>query len=564
MKVVIIGGVAGGATAAARLRRLDESAEIVVLERSGYVSYANCGLPYYIGGAIKERGKLTLQTPQSFRRRFNVDVRIHSEAVEILRQTKQVRVRDLESGKEYLESYDKLVYSPGARAALPPFVPQHERVLTLRTVEDTFRIDDFIREKSPKSALVVGGGFIGLEAAENLLARGLKVTLVELGDQVMPPFDYDMACILHSRLREGGIDLRLSEKVAGLSADERGIRAQIEGKGEICADVALVAVGVSPETQLAKAAGLELGLKGAVVTDEHMRTSDPDIYAVGDAAQVRNFVTGENALFPLAGPANKQGRIAADNICGIESRFAGAQGSSVVKVFDMAAACTGLSERAAKAAGIACGSALLFSPDHATYYPGARNMTLKVVYAVADGRILGAQAIGFNGVDKRIDVLAAAVRAKMTAQDLTELDLCYAPPFSSAKDPVNMAGYVIENIRSGLVRQHTWEDVVVISADRNAVLLDVQTPAEYAAAHLDGAVNIPVDELRGRMSELDKGKTIYVNCYSGLRSYIACRMLAANGFRCSNMAGGIRFYKVVAEGGKYDSVSRHLCGMKNE
>ena len=449
-------------------------------------------------------------------------MRIHSEAVEILRQTKQVRVRDLESRKEYLECYDKLVYSPGARAALPPFVPQHERVLTLRTVEDTFRIDDFIKEKSPKSALVIGGGFIGLEAAENLLARGLKVTLVELGDQVMPPFDYDMACILHSRLREGGIDLRLSEKVAGLSADDKGVRAQIEGKGEICADVALVAVGVTPETQLAKAAGLELSLKGAVVTDEHMRTSDPDIYAVGDAVQVRNFVTGENALFPLAGPANKQGRIAADNICGI------------------------------------------FSPDHATYYPGARNMTLKVVYAEADGRILGAQAVGFNGVDKRIDVLATAVRAKMTAQDLTELDLCYAPPFSSAKDPVNMAGYVIENIRSGLVRQHTWEDVVVISADRNAVLLDVQTPAEYAAAHLDGAVNIPVDELRGRMSELDKSKTIYVNCYSGLRSYIACRMLAANGFRCSNMAGGIRFYKVVAEGGKYDSVSRHLCGMKNE
>ena len=562
MKVVIIGGVAGGATAAARLRRLDESAEIVVLERSGYVSYANCGLPYYIGGAIKERGKLTLQTPQSFKRRFNVDVRVHSEAVEILRQTKQVRVRDLESGKEYLESYDKLVYSPGARAALPPFVPRHERVLTLRTVEDTFRIDDFIKEKSPKSALVIGGGFIGLEAAENLLARGLQVALVELGDQVMPPFDYDMACILHSRLREGGVDLRLSQKVEALSADGQGIAAKIEGRGEIRADIALVCVGVAPETQLARAAGLELGIKGAVVTDEHMRTSDSDIYAVGDAVQVKNFVTGENALFPLAGPANKQGRIAADNICGLGSRFAGAQGSSVVKVFDMTAASTGLSEKAAEAAGFACGAVLLFSPDHATYYPGARNMTLKVVYNREDGRILGAQAVGYGGVDKRIDVLAAAIRAKMTAQELTELDLCYAPPFSSAKDPVNMASYVIENVRLGIVKQHTWREMEEICKDKNALLLDVQTASEYEAAHFEGAVNIPVDELRARLGELDRSKKIYVNCYSGLRSYIACRILSENGFNCSNFSGGIRFYKVVAEGGNYDSVSRHLCGVR--
>lgn len=562
MKVVIIGGVAGGATAAARLRRLDESAEIVVLERSGYVSYANCGLPYYIGGAIKERGKLTLQTPQSFKRRFNVDVRVRSEAIEILREAKQVRVRDLESGKEYLESYDKLVYSPGARAVVPPFVPAHERVLTLRTVEDTFRIDDFIKEKSPKSALVIGGGFIGLEAAENLLARGLQVALVELGDQVMPPFDYDMACILHSRLREGGVDLHLSQKVEVLSADGQGIAAKIEGRGEIRADIALVCVGVAPETQLARAAGLELGIKGAVVTDEHMRTSDSDIYAVGDAVQVKNFVTGENALFALAGPANKQGRIAADNICGLGSRFAGAQGSSVVKVFDMTAASTGLSEKAAEAAGFAYGAVLLFSPDHATYYPGARNMTLKVVYNREDGRILGAQAVGCGGVDKRIDVLAAAIRAKMTAQELTELDLCYAPPFSSAKDPVNMAGYVIENVRLGIVKQHTWREMEEICKDKNALLLDVQTASEYEAAHFEGAVNIPVDELRSRLGELDRSKKIYVNCYSGLRSYIACRILSENGFNCSNFSGGIRFYKVVAEGGNYDSVSRHLCGVR--
>ena len=556
MKVVIIGGVAGGATAAARLRRLDESAEIVVLERSGYVSYANCGLPYYIGGAIQERGKLTLQTPQSFKRRFNVDVRVHSEAVEILRQTKQVRVRDLESGKEYLESYDKLVYSPGARAALPPFVPRHERVLTLRTVEDTFRIDDFIGEKSPKSALVIGGGFIGLEAAENLLARGLKVTLVELGDQVMPPFDYDMACILHSRLREGGIDLRLSEKVAGLSADERGIRAQIEGKGEICADVALVAVGVSPETQLAKAAGLELGLKGAVVTDEHMRTSDPDIYAVGDAVQVKNFVTGENALFPLAGPANKQGRIAADNICGIPSAYRGTQGSSILKIFQMSVACTGLSETAAKAAGIDYDKTYTYSPSHAGYYPGATNMTVKILWEKESLRLLGAQIVGFDGVDKRVDVLATVIRFGGKVTDLTDLELCYAPPFGSAKDPVNMAGFVAENVITKKVNQFFWHDVDALPRDGSVTLLDVRTETEVARGKIDGFLPIPVDCLRENLDKIPKDKPVYVHCHSGARSYIACRILAGMGYQCYNLAGGWRLYESVVH---EKTVPEYIC-----
>ena len=333
---------------------------------------------------------------------------------------------------------------------------------------------------------------------------------------------------------------------------------------ELGTDIVTTHIGVVPETNLAKDAGLLLGMRGAVVVDEHMRTSDPDIYAAGDAVLVRNSVTGAEALVPLAGPANKQGRIAADNICGIPSVYRGAQGSSVLKLFDMTAASTGLSERAARAAGYDCASVLLFSPDHATYYPGARNMTLKVTYERDTGRILGAQGVGFGGVDKRIDVLAAAVRAKMTDADLADLDLCYAPPYSSAKDPVNMAGYVIGNVRSGIVKQHEWKDVEAISADGNALLLDVQTPGEFAEAHLKGAVNIPVDELRSRMGELDKTKKICVNCYSGLRSYIACRMLSAEGFDCSNLSGGIRFYKVVAEGGSYDSVSRHLCGMKGE
>lgn len=564
MKVVIIGGVAGGATAAARLRRLDEKAEIVVLERGGYVSYANCGLPYYIGGTIKERAKLLLQTPESFRRRFNVDVRVHNEATEILPAQRMVRVRRLADGSEYTEPYDKLIYAPGAKAIYPPFAAKDARIFTLRTVEDTFAIDDFIAEKAPESALVVGGGFIGIEAAENLVGRGIRVTLVQLEDQVMLPFDYDMACILHAKLREKGVDLRLSSKVTSLKGAAEGVVAEIEGKGSVCADLALLAVGVAPETDLAARAGLSLGIRGAVLVDGHMRTSDPDIYAVGDAVQVKNSVTGRDALVPLAGPANKQGRIAADNIVGKPSLYRGAQASSVLKLFDLTAACTGLTERAARETGYAAESALLFSPDHATYYPGAKNMTLKVVFDRADGKILGAQAVGFGGTDKRIDVLAAAVRAGMTAQDLTELDLCYAPPYSSAKDPVNMAGYVIGNILDGTVRQHTWRDVEKLSADRDALFLDVQTRGEYEAAHLAGAVNIPVDELRGRMGELDKTKTIYVNCYSGLRSYIACRMLSANGFCCSNLAGGIRFYKVVAEGGAYDGVPRLLCGMKNE
>ena len=564
MKVVIVGGVAGGATAAARLRRLDESAEIVVFERGGYVSYANCGLPYYIGGVIRDRAKLTLQTPESFRRRFNVDVRVRSEVVEIARAEKKVRVREAEGGREYWESYDKLVYAPGAAAIRPAFVGEGDRIFTLRTMEDTFRLDDFLRAASPARALVVGGGFIGIETAENLAERGVRVTLVQMEDQVMLPFDYDMACILRAQLLGKGIDLRLASKVTDLRQAGDEVTAQIENASPVTADFAMLAIGVLPETSLAAAAGLTLGRKGAVVVDEHMRTSDPDIYAAGDAVQVCDAVTGAPSLVPLAGPANKQGRIAADNIAGIPSVYRGAQGSSVLKVFDMTAAATGLSARAARDAGLDADSALLFSPEHASYYPDGRNMTLKVVYERAGGRILGAQCIGFGGVEKRIDVLATAVRAKMTAEDLTDLDLCYAPPYSSAKDPVNMAGYVIGNIRAGIVRQHTWQDVPALAADPNVLFLDVQTPPEYAAAHIDGAVNIPVDELRSRLGELDKSKTICVNCYSGLRSYIACRILSANGFACSNLAGGIRFYAVVAQGGGYDGVARHLCGLPAE
>lgn len=560
MKVVIVGGVAGGATAAARLRRLDEKAEIIVLERSGFVSYANCGLPYYVGGVISRRGALTLQTPESFRTRFNIDVRVKNEVVEILRESKQVRVRRLEDGTEYLENYDKLILSPGAKAVIPPVAGvDSDKIFTLRTVEDTFKIDDFIKEKLPSQAVVIGGGFIGIEAAENLRNRGIAVTLVEWADQVMPQMDYDMACILNAHLRAQGVTLRLGTRLTAFSEKEGKLIAHTD-KGDIEADMTLMSVGVVPDTALAKQAGLTLGLKGAIVTDEHMRTSDESIYAVGDAVQIKNSVSGKDALIALAGPANKQGRIAADNICGIGSRYKGAAGSSVLKVFEMTAAFTGLSEKAAKDLGLEADKVVLFSPNHATYYPGAKNMTLKVIFEKKSGKILGAQAVGYEGVEKRIDVLSAAIRAKMTAYDLQELDLCYAPPFSSAKDPVNMAGYVIANVLEGCKQFH-WTDLPAASADENAVLLDVRTNEEFAAGHFKGALHIPVDELRERLNELDKKKKIYVNCQSGLRSYIACRILSGNGFECYNFSGGYRFYAIVAGEAKAEGIACHPCGI---
>ena len=560
MKVVIIGGVAGGATAAARLRRLNEQAEIVVLERSGYVSYANCGLPYYVGGVIQKKSALTLQTPQSFRARFRIDVRVHSEAVAIDREKKQVLVRETQTGREYTERYDKLILSPGARALVPPIEgAESSRVFTLRTVEDTFRIAEFLEASRAKRAVVIGGGFVGLEMAENLAERGVAVTLCDGAAQVMPQLDADMACFLHARLRAAGVDLRLHAKVLGFAEEGNALIVRTE-KGAFTADFALLAVGVAPDTALAKAAGLATGARGAILVDEHMRTSDGDIYAVGDAVLVKNALTGTVGSFALAGPANRQGRIAADNVCGLPSVYRGAQGSAVLKLFDMTAACTGLSERAAKAAGVAYDRVVLFSPNHATYYPGAQNMTLKVLFRPENGEILGAQAVGYAGSEKRIDVLAAAIRAHMTAADLQAVDLCYAPPYSSAKDPVNMAGYVIENVRAGCKQFH-WEDLPAVYADKDAVLLDVRTDAEFAAGHFPQALHIPVDELRGRMGELDKSKMIYVNCQSGLRSYIACRMLRGCGYDCYNFSGGYRFYAAVAGDAAAEGVPCHPCGI---
>lgn len=564
MKVVIIGGVAGGATAAARLRRLDEKAEIIVLERSGYVSYANCGLPYYTGGVIKDKKNLTLQTPKSFWNRFRIDVRVRNEVVNINAKEKKVEVKKLDDGTLYEIDYDKLILSPGAKAIKPPLSGiDNELVMTLRTVEDSFKIHDFIENNSPRRAVVVGGGFIGLEMAENLMHKGIDTTLVQLDRQVMAPFDYDMACQIHSYLRSKGLDLRLNTKVLGFSESKDGqVEVLIEDQKAIVADLVIMAVGVIPDTGLAKGAGLELGRNGAIVVDEYMQTSEKDIYAVGDAVEIKSFISGNKTLAALAGPANKQGRIAADNIFGIKSKYRGTQASSVIKLFDMTAASTGLNETAAKAAGIAYDRVVSYSASHATYYPGAKNMTIKTLFVPESGKIIGAQIIGFDGVDKRIDVMATAIRAGLCAADLEEIELAYAPPFSSAKDPVNMAGYMIENIRAGLVKQYYWTDLENIPNEEGIVKLDVRTREEYSFGHMADTLNIPVDELRERMGELKGAKKIYVNCQSGLRSYIACRILSQNGFDCYNFAGGYGFYRYIAGDYNYDECPKHPCGLK--
>ena len=562
MKVLIIGGVAGGASAAARLRRLDEDAEIVILERTGYVSYANCGLPYYVGGVIEDRAKLALQTPDSFRRRFDVDVRVRNEAVAIDRAAKTVRVRRLDDGSEYDESYDVLILSPGAKPLMPDMSGMSDpRIMTMRTVEDTLAMRDFVTANRPEHAVVAGGGYIGLEIAENLVHMGVKVTLVQRPDHVLPPLDRDMAADVHHCMRDNGVELLLSEAVVGFDTEE-GLKVNLRSGRVLNADMAVVALGVVPETHLASEAGLETGMKGAIVTDSHMRTSDSCIYAVGDAVQVREFVSGTDAVISLAGPANRQGRIAADNICGIPSEYRGSQGSSVIKVFDMTVATTGLNEKAAKAAGIDYGKVYTYSASHATYYPGARNMSVKTLFERSTGRILGAQIVGYEGSDKRIDVIATVIRAGGDYRLLEELDLAYAPPYSSAKDPVNMAGFVIDNLVSGRVRQFFWDEVDGIMKDGGSYLVDVRTPAEYSCGHIEGAVNIPVDELRERMSEIPRDRHIRLICHSALRSYIAARMLEQHGYECSHLAGGFRLYSSVVGDVDIGSPEDPPCGQK--
>lgn len=562
VKIVIVGGVAGGASAAARLRRLDEKAEIVMFEKSGYISYANCGLPYYIGGEITDSEELTLQTPQSFNARFNVDVRVNREVIDINRQSKTVTVLKTDSGKTYEESYDKLILAPGAKPIVPNFPGvENERIFTLRNVEDTFKIKSFIDEKQPKSAVVIGGGFIGLEMAENLISQGIEVTLAEKMPQLLGTLDSDLASFVHAKFASKGVNLKLGVTVKGFESRNGKIAVLADEIPETVADMAVLALGVTPDSSLASKAGLELGMKGSIAVNSHMQTSDPDIYAVGDAVEVEHFVTKQPALISLAGPANKQGRIAADNIYGISSVYQGSQGSSVIKLFDMTAATTGINEKQAKALGLDYDKVILSPSSHAGYYPGGKVMTLKVIYEKKTLKILGAQIVGSDGVDKRIDVIAVAIRAGLSAIQLKDLDLAYAPPYSSAKDPVNMAGFMIENIENGLVKQFHYDDIAELRNRNDCILLDTRTNIEYSRGHAEGFVHIPVDTLRDRLDELDKSKKVYVMCQSGLRSYIACRILSQNGYDCYNFSGGYRLYNSI----KNDVVladKAYPCGME--
>lgn len=544
MKVIIIGGVAGGASAAARLRRLNEDAEIIILERGQHISYANCGLPYHIGGVIEGVSQLLLQTPESFKARFNVDVRVLNEAIRIDRVNKTVTVKDLPTGRVYEESYDKLILSPGAKPIRPAIEGlDQDRVFMLRDVADTVRISAFVERTRPRKAAIIGGGYIGIELAENLHNKGLDVTVLEMADHIIGPLDIEMAHIVEDHMRQLGVDLQLGCQ-ASVIEDKGNCMLLSYSKGALDADMVVVCTGVVPENALAAGCGLELGFRGTVAVDDRMLTSDPDIYAVGDVVEIDEFLTKDRRHIPLAGPANKQGRIAADQICGIDSRYKGTQGSTVLKAFDLTVACTGINEATAKRAGLNYDKVYLSAGSHAGYYPGAKALAMKVLFDKSDGRILGAQIIGEEGADKRCDVLAVAIRAGMKSADLTELELCYAPPYSSAKDPVNMTGYVIENILGGKVKNFHWDELHKLDP-KEVTLLDVRDRYEFAFGRADGFKNIPLDQLRSRINELDANKKTYVCCRSGLRSYIACRILTAHGIDCYNISGGFSFYEHV-------------------
>lgn len=561
MKAVIVGGVAGGATAATRLRRLDEEADITIFERTGYVSYANCGLPYYIGGVIQDRSALTLQTPQGFWDRFRIDVKVHHEVTAIDPEGKTVTVKNLETGDELTERYDKLLLSPGA-VPVTFHLPGKDLdgVFTLRTVEDTFAIQDYIDKNKPKHVVLAGGGYIGLELADNLRRLGIDVTIVQRPAQLMKPLDPEMASWLHSEALENGVKLKFGSTVDGFEQEDGKVCVRIRDEDPIKADMAVLAIGVSPDTPLAKQAGLELGIRGSIVVDDQMRTSIPDIYAVGDAVQIKQYVTGRDALISLAGPANRQARIAADNMAGIESHYEGSPGSSILEFFSLTAATTGLNESQAKAAGFDVDSVALSPGNHADYYPGSSILDMKVVFDKTTGRLLGGQIVGREGVDKRIDVLSCAIHAKLSVTELKHLDLSYAPPYSSAKDPVNLAGYIAEDVLKGLVKQWHVSDAAKIPHDGSVQLVDVRTAPEYEAGHAEDFRNIDVNELRERLSELDREKPIYLMCETGLRGYIACRILAQNGYDAYNLAGGFRRYAAATKERRLTAKAA-MCGM---
>jgi NADPH-dependent 2,4-dienoyl-CoA reductase/sulfur reductase-like enzyme/rhodanese-related sulfurtransferase len=542
-KVIILGGVAGGASAAARLRRLNENIQIIIVERGPYVSFANCGLPYYVGQTIKERKSLLVQTEQLLETRFNLDIRTLHEATAIDRSRKLVRIREVNGGREYEESYDKLVLSPGAAPIVPVGTGADlPGVFTLRTIPDADRIVSCIQDNQVTQAVVVGGGFIGLEMVENLHHRGLEVSLVELLPQVLPILDPEQAARLHFHLREQGVNLFLGDGLASIEEAPGGLVVTTLQGRKIPAGVVVLAIGVKPESKLAAEAGLQLGIRGTVVVNEQMQTSDPDIYAVGDVAQVNHLVTGLPCYIPLAGPANKQGRLVADHICGRSVAYRGTQGTTILKAFDLIVAATGLNSAQTREAGIDFRSVVVHPNSHAGYYPGAAAMSLKLIFRYPEGRILGAQIVGGEGVDKRIDVLAAAIRGGMNVFDLEDLELAYAPPFGSAKDPVNMAGYVASNVLKHDVEMISWAELEMLNQDEY-YLLDVRTASEYRDGHIPGSLHLPLDELRGRLSEVPLERRPVVVCKIGMRAYIACRILKQNGLDPVVLAGGWETYR---------------------
>jgi NADPH-dependent 2,4-dienoyl-CoA reductase/sulfur reductase-like enzyme/rhodanese-related sulfurtransferase len=540
-RIVIVGGVAGGASAATRARRLSETADIVLFERGPHVSFANCGLPYHIAGEIPERGKLLVQTPLSLMTRFNLDVKVETEVLKVDPAARKVLVRNRKTGAEREEPYDALVLSPGAEPLRPP-IPGVEdpRVLSLRNLEDMDRI--LAALKGARRALVVGGGYIGLEMAEALRGRGLETVLVERLNQVMAVADPEMATPLHEELVRNGVDLRLGTSVEAFQAGDGGLEARLSDGGRVACDLAILAIGVRPETSLARSAGLALGPTGGILVDEHMRTSDPFIWAVGDAVEVRDAVLDGPALIPLAGPANRQGRIAAENILGRKTTYKGTLGTAVCKVFGLAIAMTGMTEKGLKRLDTPYRAIYVHPADHATYYPGAQPMTLKLLFEPGEGRILGAQAVGAAGVDKRIDVIATAMRGGLTVFDLEDAELCYAPPFGSAKDPVNMAGFVASNVLRGDVA--LWEPEELESLGDHQAVLDVRTLQEFQQGTIPGAEMAPVDELRDRLDDLDQQKEYLVFCQVGLRGYLACRILTQLGFKARNLSGGYKRYRM--------------------
>ena len=542
MKIVIVGGVAGGASTAARLRRMDELAEIIMIERGPYISFANCGLPYHIGEVIEDREKLLVVTPESLKAMLNIDSRVKQEVTQINRKEKFVTVKNLETGESYTETYDKLVLSPGAAPIVPP-LPGVDKpgVFTLRNLPDMDRIKAFVDQKKPARAVVVGGGFIGLEIAENLQHRGVQVTLIELLNQVLAPIDYEMAALVHQHLTFKKIRLALGDGLKVISDDDSGwLKIELSSGRSVDAEIVVLSIGVRPENQLAKDASLDLGFRGTIKTNSHMQTSDPDIYAVGDAAEVTQRLTGEDYALALAGPASRQGRVVADHICGRDTTFNGVIGTSIVKVFDLTVASVGLNAKMLEQAGTPFSTVIIHASNHAGYYPGASPMALKLLYN-SEGKILGAQAVGIEGVDKRIDVIATAIQSGMTVFDLEELELAYAPPFSSSRDPVNIIGFTAANVLRGDAKVMTWEQVDSLDRNKTAIV-DVRLPEELALGMIDGAVNIPLQSIRQKVNEIPKDRPVLLYCQTGQRSYFASRALNQLGFDAYNLTGGYKTY----------------------